>query len=302
MASFQITPFAGLLENTEFNFHSLYLHNISSGPNPTRGAIINDNAINGWGQPFVVDWTIYDGTGHGAKLVGRAQGQQIYASKWSHSVTLEFTNGRFKGSTLQLMGLSATFEQPSEWSITGGTGDLAMARGIVKVKFHEMVEDGDTWELSFHGFCSMQSLPTLTKAGPWGGHGGSGTDSEQPWRIESMTIVHEGTIAKYSCTYVDLSGKRRTTGSWGGGNGIPTKVQLGPREILKAVSGTHVCLNNGQTVIESLKFVTNEGTYGPFGHTTGTPFKANVPEDQSIVGFFGRADDMQLIAFGIYTV
>lgn len=63
---------------------------------------------------------------------------------------------RFKGSTLQLMGLSATFEQPSEWSITGGTGDLAMARGVVKVKFHEVVKDGDTWELSFHGFCSMQ--------------------------------------------------------------------------------------------------------------------------------------------------
>lgn len=95
MASFQIAPFAGLLENTEFTFRSLYLHNISSGPNPTRGAIINDNVTTGWGHTFVVDWTIYDGTGPGAKLIGHAQGQQIYASKWSHSVTLEFTNGRY---------------------------------------------------------------------------------------------------------------------------------------------------------------------------------------------------------------
>jgi len=301
MANFQITPFAGLLENTEFNFRSLYLHNISFGQKPTRATITSNHATTGWAT-FVVDWPIYDGTGPGAKLVGRAQGQQIFASSWSHSVMLQFANGRFKGSTLQLMGLSATIERPSEWSITGGTGDLAMARGVVKVKFHGVVKDGDTWELSFHGFCSMQSSPTLTKAGPWGGHGGSGTDSEQPWRIESMTIVHDGTISKFSCTYVDLSGKRRTTGSWGGGNGIPAKVQLGPREILKAVSGTCVSLNNGQTVIESLKFVTNEGTYGPYGRTTGTPFNANVPQDQSIVGFFGRADDTQLIAFGVYKV
>lgn len=80
------------------------------------------------------------------------------------------------------------------------------------------------------------------------------------------------------------------------------QVELGPREILKAVSGTYVSLYNGQTVIESLKFVTNEGTYGPYGRTTGTPFNADVPKDQSIVGFFGRADDTQLIAFGVYTV
>lgn len=82
------------------------------------------------------------------------------------------------------------------------------------------LSDGD------HIYClsMIQSLPTLTKTGPWGGHGGSVTESEQPWRIESMTIVHEGIIAMFSCSYVDLSGKRRTTGSWGGGNGIRTKV------------------------------------------------------------------------------
>ncbi|KAM3391815.1 hypothetical protein ACQJBY_013119 [Aegilops geniculata] len=300
MAKFQITPFPGLVENTEFNFGSLYLYNISNPP--SYASIKENNATTGWGGASLVNWQIYDGDGSGANLVGHAQGMQIHAGASHQSFTLVFENGRFKGSTLYVVGQTVLVGQAGEWSIVGGTGDLAMARGVVKVKFHEKVKDGNTWELRFHGFCSMQSLPTLTKTGPWGGHGGSVTESEQPWRIESMTIVHEGIIAMFSCSYADLPGKRRTTGSWGGGNGIRTKVELGPREILKAVSGTYVSRNNGQTVIESLKFVTDEGTYGPYGRTTGTPFNADVPKDQSIVGFFGRADDTQLIAFGVYTV
>lgn len=299
-SNFQITPFAGLLENTEFNFRSLYLHNLVSGQNQNRATIVNDNAATGWGLTSVINWTIYDGMGSCPKLVGRGQGLQINAGGTHTSITLDLQNGRFQGSTLQLMGLAAT-GQTGEWSITGGTGNLAMARGVVKVKFQESVYGGDIWELTFHGFCRMQSLPSLSKYGPWGGHGGSATDSEQPWRIQSITIVHEEIIAMFSCTYLDLSGNTQSTGPWGGGNGIRNKIELGPGEILKAVSGTFV-YHNGQTVIQSLKFVTNEDEYGPYGRTTGYSFNAEVPEGQTIVGFFGRADDSQLTAFGVYTV
>jgi hypothetical protein len=73
----------------------------------------------------------------------------------------------------------------------------------------------------------MTQIPTLTKTGPWGGDGGSDADSVQPWRIESITIVHENVIGLFEYTYLDTSGKRHTAGPWGGGNGANrTKVSL----------------------------------------------------------------------------
>jgi hypothetical protein len=75
---------------------------------------------------------------------------------------------------------------------------------------------------------------------------------------------------------------------------------------VKAVSGSYFNHNNGvttQTVVQSIKIVTNEKTYGPYGRTTfGTPFDANVPADKSVVGFFGRTDNRYLNALGVYTV
>jgi hypothetical protein len=44
----------------------------------------------------------------------------------------------------------------SEWSIIGGTGDLAFARGIVKRKHYKEVSGGDIQEITMHGFCRMQ--------------------------------------------------------------------------------------------------------------------------------------------------
>ena len=79
------------------------------------------------------------------------------------------------------------------------------------------------------------------------------------------------------------------------------QISFGPAEFVKEVCGAYGN-HNGIVIVKFLTFVTNEGTYGPYGRTTGTPFNADVPKDQSIVGFFGRADDTQLIAFGVYTV
>jgi hypothetical protein len=84
------------------------------------------------------------------------------------------------------------------------------------------------------------------------------------------------------------------------------QIELGPDEIVKEVSGTIFNHFNGvtaQTVVQSIKIVTNEKTYGPYGRTTGgTPFNANVPEGSSVVGFFGRTDNRYLNALGVYTV
>ena len=43
-----------------------------------------------------------------------------------------------------------------QWSIVGGTADLAMARGVIEKKLHEKKNGGDIIELTIHGFCHMQ--------------------------------------------------------------------------------------------------------------------------------------------------
>jgi len=306
-SNFKITPFGGgLLENVEFEFQRLYLHHVFSGPRATQANIVEPDVTTGWGRTVVNNWPIYDGIGPDAKLVGRAQGLHIDAGNWHNCFTLRFEIARFKESTLQVTGGSV--EKQGEWAIVGGTGDFAMACGIVKRKVHGVLNggEGEILELTIHGFCRMESLPQLTKSGPWGGNGGSARDSEEPRRIETITIVHQGVIGLFECTYVDRSGNRRTTGPWGGGTGTNrSKVELGPNEVVKEVSGTYFNHNNGsttQTVVQSLKFVTNEKTYGPYGRTTGTPFSADVPKDKSVAGFFGRTDNRYLNAIGVYMV
>jgi hypothetical protein len=61
---------------------------------------------------------------------------------------------RFKGSTLEILG--ATVEEEGEWAIVGGTGDFAMARGIVQRKMVEKRADGETVELTIDVFCRMK--------------------------------------------------------------------------------------------------------------------------------------------------
>jgi hypothetical protein len=53
------------------------------------------------------------------------------------------------------MGLHVNGNE-SEWSIIGGTGDLAMARGVVKRKQYKGVSNGDIQELTMHGYCRME--------------------------------------------------------------------------------------------------------------------------------------------------
>ncbi|VAI94004.1 unnamed protein product [Triticum turgidum subsp. durum] len=213
---------------------------------------------------------------------------------------------RFKHSTLQVMGTSV--EQEGAWSIVGGTGDLAMAHGVINKKLHHRTSDGDIIELTIHGFCRMQ-IPTLGKSGPWGGNGGYVVDSEKPSRIESITILYKGIIASFEYSYIDYYGNRRTSGPWGSKNPNHTKIVLAPEEILTAVSGTVIKHNTPMgtkvDVVQTLEFVTNKKTYGPYGNLDnnkelGTPFSAVAPDGKAIVGFFGHTDDRYLNAIGVY--
>ena len=93
--NFHAASFDGAVENTEFNFRSLYLHHIFSGPNPTQAGIVSKDATTGWGSTVVNNWPIYDGVGHDAKLLARAQGLHINAGSWHNSFTIVFETERY---------------------------------------------------------------------------------------------------------------------------------------------------------------------------------------------------------------
>ncbi|VAI81866.1 unnamed protein product [Triticum turgidum subsp. durum] len=293
------TPFGGSVQMTEFKFSSLYWRHIYSGPSPNQSNIIAADATTEWGQTLANNWTIYDGVGLNAKLVARAQGLHLYAGTWHNTFTIVFEIEGFKESTLQVIG--ASVEKEGEWSIVGGTGEFAMARGVVNKKLHGNIDGGDIIELTIHGFCRKQIA--LTKVGPWGGNGGSVVESEKPWKIESITILYQGVIGSLEYSYISQNGNKHTAGPWGSKNPNRAEIVLGPGEVVTAVSGT-ITKHNNLDVIQTLKFVTNKKSYGPYGNTgnakVGTPFSAVAPNGKTIVGFFGRTDMRYLNAIGVY--
>jgi len=61
-----------------------------------------------------------------------------------------YVESRFSGSTLQVMG---TIPSDGQWSISGGTGELTMARGIVN---HKVVQEANgvsrVYEIEIHAY------------------------------------------------------------------------------------------------------------------------------------------------------
>lgn len=295
----QFTPRSSLFQGNEINFSKLYLHHTPAGPRRDQSGLTGNNRETGLGPLVVNNWPVYDGIGRDAKVVARAQGLHIYAGNWHNSFSLVFEDERFKGSTLEVMGIVV---ERGEWAIVGGTGQFAMANGVIFKKFHEQKQEGNIMELTIQGFCPVlkgsQSL--VTKIGPWGGiDGGRAQDiTAIPKRLESITIHSGWTVDSISFIYLDQAGQKHRAGPWGGPGGDPYMIEFGSSELLKEVSGTYG-LYEGWKVIRSIKFVTNKKQYGPFGRQEGTPFSVPVQNNSSIVGFFGRSGKY-LDAVGTY--
>nr|CAB3462273.1 unnamed protein product [Digitaria exilis] len=287
---------AATYQGNEINIQGLYLHHTPLGPNANQSSVISKLVAN--------NWTVYDGPGPNAKLVARAQGLHIDAGNWHNSFSLVFENGRYSGSTLQVMGIVV---ERGDWAIVGGTGEFAMATGVIYKRFHVQNSDGNIMELTIKGFCplfnnSSQVTCTqypVTKIGTWGGNGGSAQDiTELPKRLESVTIMSGDVIDSIKFSYIDQAGKKRTAGPWGGSGGHPHTIDIGPSEIVKEMSGTFGTYH-GATVITSLKLVTSSRTFGPWGVEKGTPFRVPVQSGSGIVGFFARGGKF-LDAIGVH--
>lgn len=132
----------------------LYLKQVGGTPESNQATIISPTTSS-FGTTIVNDWTIIDGPAANAKVIGYAQGIHVLSDQalvaWYISLNLVFQADRFNGSTLQVMG---AFPPTGEWSIIGGTGELAMARGIIKHKIVGSTPNTNFRQLDIHAFYS----------------------------------------------------------------------------------------------------------------------------------------------------
>ncbi|KAI3446234.1 hypothetical protein Pfo_002899 [Paulownia fortunei] len=115
-----------------------YFHDTVSGKNPSAITVAQSNftliSPTGFGLVRMMDDALTIGPEPDSKIIGRAQG--IYGSASLEEVGLlmtlnfVFTDGKYNGSTLSVLGHNPVFHKYREMPIVGGSGVFRLARGI----------------------------------------------------------------------------------------------------------------------------------------------------------------------------
>ncbi|KAF9615914.1 hypothetical protein IFM89_027153 [Coptis chinensis] len=107
-----------------------YFHDIERGNKPSAVTIAEANSTKNspyaFGELFMADDALTVGPELTSKIVGRAQG--LYGSADQQDIglvmalTLHFTEGKYNGSDLSILGRNGSLHSPREFPIVGGTG------------------------------------------------------------------------------------------------------------------------------------------------------------------------------------
>ncbi|KAK6155978.1 hypothetical protein DH2020_010226 [Rehmannia glutinosa] len=116
-----------------------YFHDVASGVNPTMYKVaqseITSTSPTSFGLIDMIDNLLTVGPEPNSGVVGRAQGTIGFADLNNPAIQMGlnflFTEGKYKGSTISVLGRNAITEKVRELPIVGGTGVFRMARGVV---------------------------------------------------------------------------------------------------------------------------------------------------------------------------
>ncbi|MCD7451692.1 hypothetical protein HAX54_013075 [Datura stramonium] len=112
-----------------------YFHDILSGKKPSSIKIISPGGegIYGFGKTFICDDALTIGPNASTEVVGRAQGIYAIASQSELALLMtmnfEFTQGKYNGSSISILGRNPIMRDVREMPIVGGTGLFRFARG-----------------------------------------------------------------------------------------------------------------------------------------------------------------------------
>ncbi|KAK2976988.1 hypothetical protein RJ640_019208 [Escallonia rubra] len=130
------------LRKEKFSHFRLYWHDIISGLNPTSVMIVPppQNSTTGFGIVNIIDDPLTEGPEMSSKLVGRAQGFYALASQQEigllMTMNFAFTEGKYNGSTISVLGRNPVFHKVREMPVIGGSGLFRFARGYVLASTH----------------------------------------------------------------------------------------------------------------------------------------------------------------------
>ena len=140
------------LKREKLSHLHFYFHDIFTSPIPTTVKVAEAPTTNKsatlFGAVAVLDDPLTVGPEPGSKLVGRAQGTYISASRKEASLLMvmnfAFMEGKYNGSNLSILGRNAVFSEVREMPIVGGSGVFRFARGYVEARTYSFdVKTGD---------------------------------------------------------------------------------------------------------------------------------------------------------------
>ena len=123
----------------------VYWHDVvSGGPNArvvqVAQAPSSNASATGFGTVLVIDDPLTEGPNLTSRLLGRAQGMYISASKDSLSLLMAmnfvFVDGAYNGSSIAIVGPNPVNRAVREMAVVGGTGVFRFARGYCQLRTH----------------------------------------------------------------------------------------------------------------------------------------------------------------------
>ncbi|KAK6156030.1 hypothetical protein DH2020_010278 [Rehmannia glutinosa] len=134
-----------------------YYQDVLSGEKRTIWKVAQSDIISISPTPFgliyMVDNLLTDGPEPDSKVVGRGQGTAGFADL--HNTALQmglnflFTEGKYKGSTISILGRNPVTEKCRELPIVGGTGVFRLAQGVVTTNTYSFDETTSNGVIEF---------------------------------------------------------------------------------------------------------------------------------------------------------
>ncbi|XP_015878884.3 dirigent protein 22-like [Ziziphus jujuba] len=129
------------LHKEKLSHFRLYWHDIYSGSSPTALRLVrppNNATGTSFGAITIIDDPLTQGPELSSKLLGRAQGFYAQASQQQVGLLMvmnfAFTQGKYNGSTITVLGRNPVFDKVREMPVIGGSGLFRFARGYAQLR------------------------------------------------------------------------------------------------------------------------------------------------------------------------
>ncbi|KAL4187877.1 hypothetical protein AMTRI_Chr09g41170 [Amborella trichopoda] len=130
------------LGKKKVDYLHFYFHDMLDAKNPTPLIVAEANITQSsptlFGMVRVMDQPLTEGPNLTSKMIGKAQGIFASVSQTEPTIFMEmnflFTEGKFNGSELTVVGRNPILNKVREMSVVGGNGVFRLARGYAHLR------------------------------------------------------------------------------------------------------------------------------------------------------------------------